>query len=320
LWQRWRCRWRGSGQPRSGVEALEPLIHAPPHGGWHLLQQLAQLHSGQAVQDAPIHMPERLSLSDQPGPGAGGLPAAQAIQQRIPLPGCIRRQRRAQHGKTDQHPSGCRPATAVAMNCWRASEIRRQSAHSARVSNRSSPTSSSPTLPVPQAADTTSAAEARRADGWQREWLGWCRWRHAAGRSCQPQKKTGGKGETTVATSVATTELALRPEQGLDLAGELLAGVADADDLLEPGRMSVSVERVVAAALAESMFRTGTQMMVRPSPAAALSRGGSSPSAVNSEAGKSGLTSRTATLAPLSAVLISSRRFGRPECGYRPKG
>jgi hypothetical protein len=124
----------------------------------------------------------------------------------------------------------------------------------------------------------------------------------------------------TVATSAATMELALRPEQCLDLAGELLAGDADAGDLLEPGRMSVSVERVVAAALAESMFRTGTQMMVRPSPAAALSRGGSSPSAMHSEAGKSGLTSRTATLAPLSAVLISSRRFGRPECGYRPRG
>jgi hypothetical protein len=42
---------------------------------------------------------------------------------------------------------------------------------------------------------------------------------------------TGGKGETTV----ATMELALRPEQGLDLAGELLASVADADDLLERG-------------------------------------------------------------------------------------
>jgi hypothetical protein len=158
---------------------------------------------------------------------------------------------------------------------------------------------------VPQAADTTSTAQARRTDGWQREWLGCSHWRHAAGRCCQPQKKTGGKEET----AVATMELALRPEQGLDLAGELLAGVADADDLLEPGRMSVSVERVVAAALAESMFRTGTQMMVRSSPAAALSRGGSSPSAMHSEAGKSGLTSRTATLAPLSAVLISSRHF-----------
>jgi hypothetical protein len=43
-------------------------------------------------------------------------------------------------------------------------------------------------------------------------------------------------------------ELALSPEQGLDLAGELLDGVAHAGDLLEPGRMSVSVERVVAAA------------------------------------------------------------------------
>jgi hypothetical protein len=82
-------------------------------------------------------------------------------------------------------------------------------------------------------------AQARRADGWQREWLGCSHWRHAAWRSCQAQKKTGGKGETTVAstvaTTVATTELALGPEQGLDLAGELLAGVADADDLLEWG-------------------------------------------------------------------------------------
>jgi len=122
-------------------------------------------------------------------------------------------------------------------------------------------------------------------------------------------RQGGNNCGKTVATSVATMELALSPEQGLDLAGELLDGVAHADDLLEPGRMSVSVERVVAAALAESMFRTGTQMMVRPSPAAALSRGGSSPSAMHSEAGKSGLTSRTATLAPLSAVLISSRHF-----------
>jgi hypothetical protein len=48
-------------------------------------------------------------------------------------------------------------------------------------------------------------------------------------------------------------ELALKPEQGLDLPGELLASGADADDLLEPGRMSVSVERVVAAAWAESI-------------------------------------------------------------------
>jgi len=96
------------------MKALQPLVHPPPHARRHLLQQLAQFHRSQAVQDAHVHMPERLGFADQPGPGTGGLPTAQPIQQGIPLVGAIRRQRRAEHGETDQHAPGCRPAAAAA--------------------------------------------------------------------------------------------------------------------------------------------------------------------------------------------------------------
>jgi hypothetical protein len=50
------------------------------------------------VQDAHVHMPERLGFPDQSGPGTGCLPAAQPIQQGIPLLRAIRRERRAVHG------------------------------------------------------------------------------------------------------------------------------------------------------------------------------------------------------------------------------
>jgi hypothetical protein len=93
--------------------------------------------------------------------------------------GAIRRQRRAEHGETDQLSPGCRPHAAAAMNCWRASEIGRQSAHA--VASTMGPARP----PRPPPAGDARAASFHRAVQWKTVWtstglsdassLRWCR-------------------------------------------------------------------------------------------------------------------------------------------------
>jgi len=78
------------------MESLQPTVDATSLAGGHLLVETHQLLGSEALQNTHVHSPERLGLPDQPGPGAGGLPASQALQQRI--------HRRWKPGRAQIHP------------------------------------------------------------------------------------------------------------------------------------------------------------------------------------------------------------------------
>ena len=73
-----------SGESGGGPQAPQPTVDPPAHVLGDFGLQLTELLGGQAVQRADIHMPEVFSLTDQPRPGAGRLPALQLLLQ-LPL-------------------------------------------------------------------------------------------------------------------------------------------------------------------------------------------------------------------------------------------
>ena len=57
---------------------MQPAVDPLTLRRWNLFKQLRQLLGAHPPQGTHIHMPESFRLADQPGPGAGLLPLAQA--------------------------------------------------------------------------------------------------------------------------------------------------------------------------------------------------------------------------------------------------
>jgi hypothetical protein len=69
-------------QPGEHPITGQPTVHPRAKAGRYFFQQLRQLKGAKTAQVAHIHMPQRLSFTDEPSPGAGVLPALHSLMHR----------------------------------------------------------------------------------------------------------------------------------------------------------------------------------------------------------------------------------------------
>jgi hypothetical protein len=85
------------------MKVFQPAVDPMPETRGHFLHKPHKFLRGQAMQQAGIHMPERLRLADQSRPGAHRLPAAHALLHPI---GVFGRTRAGADGTADKAASG----------------------------------------------------------------------------------------------------------------------------------------------------------------------------------------------------------------------